>query len=63
MTLGEKSVDPRVKRTRQLLQRAFLELFEEKGIESIGIQEITDRATVNRATFYAHFPDKYALLD
>lgn len=27
------------------------------------IQEITDRATVNRATFYAHFPDKYALLD
>ena len=63
MTLGEKSVDPRVKRTRQLLQRAFLELFEEKGIESISIQEITDRATVNRATFYAHFPDKYALLD
>src|SRR5437879_1361690 len=63
MTLGEKSVDPRVKRTRQLLQRAFLELFVEKDIESISIQEITERATVNRATFYAHFPDKYALLD
>src|SRR5437588_12966056 len=63
MTLVEKRVDPRVKRTRQLLQRAFLELFAEKGMASISIQDITDRATVNRATFYAHFPDKYALLD
>jgi AcrR family transcriptional regulator len=63
MTLVEKRVDPRVKRTRQLLQQAFLELFAEKGMASISIQDITDRATVNRATFYAHFPDKYALLD
>jgi AcrR family transcriptional regulator len=63
MTLTEKRVDPRVKRTRQLLQRAFLELLAEKEMASISIQDITDRATVNRATFYAHFPDKYALLD
>ena len=63
MTLIEKSMDPRVKRTRQLIQKAFFELLTEKDIGSISIQEITDRATVNRATFYAHFPDKYALLD
>src|SRR5260370_5286359 len=63
MTLVEKRVDPRVKRTRQLIQQAFLELFAEKGMASISMQEITERATVNRATFYAHFPDKYALLD
>lgn len=63
MTLVEKRVDPRVKRTRQLIQQAFLELFAEKESASISIQDITDRATVNRATFYAHFPDKYALLD
>jgi AcrR family transcriptional regulator len=63
MVFLEKRVDPRVKRTRQLLQQAFMELFMEKGIESISIQDITERATVNRATFYAHFPDKYALLD
>lgn len=63
MALAEKRVDPRVKRTRQLLQRAFMELFFEKDVESISIQEIAERATVNRATFYAHFPDKYALLD
>ncbi|MBK8823892.1 MAG: TetR family transcriptional regulator [Anaerolineales bacterium] len=27
------------------------------------MQDVTDKAQVNRATFYAHFQDKYALLD
>jgi AcrR family transcriptional regulator len=35
----------------------------EKPFEEITIQDITARATVNRATFYAHFADKYALVD
>ena len=63
MTTAVNSVDPRVKRTRKLLQQAFIELFQEKGFASISIQDITERATVNRATFYAHFTDKYALMD
>src|SRR5215469_14007206 len=63
MILSQKGIDPRVKRTRQLLQQAFMELFQEKAMESINVQDIAERATVNRATFYAHFPDKYALLD
>jgi AcrR family transcriptional regulator len=62
VTTAER-VDPRVKRTRKLLQQAFLELLQEKAFASISIQDITQRATVNRATFYAHFPDKYALMD
>jgi AcrR family transcriptional regulator len=57
------SSDPRVKRTRQLLLQAFGELMQEKGFSAISIQDITARATVNRGTFYAHFPDKLALLD
>ena len=63
MALLDKSVDPRVKRTRKLLQQAFVEILQEKDLASISIQDITDRATINRATFYAHFPDKYALFD
>lgn len=59
----EKRVDPRIKRTRKLLNQAFLELLNEKGFQSITIQDITDRAEVNRATFYAHYEDKYDLLD
>jgi len=56
-------VDPRTRRTRRLLQDAFVELMTEKSFQSITVQDITDRATVNRATFYAHFEDKYAILD
>ena len=55
--------DPRIRRTRQLIVKAFQELLGEKDFESLTIQEIADRATVNRVTFYAHFEDKYALLD
>lgn len=56
--------DPRVKRTRQLLMQAFMELLKEKkDISSISVQDIAERATLNRATFYAHFEDKYAFLE
>jgi AcrR family transcriptional regulator len=59
----EEKLDPRVKRTRQLLEQAFLEVVIEKGFQAVSVQDITERAGVNRATFYAHFPDKYELLD
>jgi AcrR family transcriptional regulator len=60
---GKGQEDPRVRRTHQLILNAFQELLAEKGFESLTVQEIADRATVNRATFYAHFEDKYRLLD
>ncbi|HEX6305399.1 MAG TPA: TetR family transcriptional regulator [Anaerolineales bacterium] len=60
---AEENVDPRVRRTRQLLKQAFTQLMTEKSFEAITIQDIADRATVNRVTFYAHFQDKYALLE
>src|SRR5215208_5465120 len=59
----EKRVDPRVKRTRELIVRAFGELVKEKGHRGLTVQEIAERATVNRATFYDHFRDQYELLD
>jgi AcrR family transcriptional regulator len=59
----EKREDPRVTRTRQLLHQALLGLMMEKSFQAITIQDIADRATVNRVTFYAHFQDKYALLE
>jgi AcrR family transcriptional regulator len=53
--------DPRVKRTRKLLQDALLELLAEKNFDAITVQDIAERSTINRATFYAHFVDKYDL--
>ncbi|AET56877.1 TetR/AcrR family transcriptional regulator [Paenibacillus terrae] len=55
--------DPRVLRTRQLIRAAFRDLLRRKGFDAITIKDIAQKATINRATFYAHFEDKYALLD
>jgi AcrR family transcriptional regulator len=56
-------VDPRIRRTRELLQQALARLLESHDFDNLSVQEITDAAGVNRATFYAHYPDKFALLE
>lgn len=55
--------DPRIRRTRQALQGALRELMKSRSIEEISVQDITDLADVNRATFYDHYTDKFGLLD
>lgn len=55
-------MDRRKKRTRNMLGKALLELVQEKKFEQITIQDITDRADLNRATFYLHFGSKEELL-
>ncbi len=61
--MPSNKIDPRVIRTKQLLVEAFLNVSQEKEMTQITVKNITDRATVNRATFYAHFNDKYEILD
>ncbi|WP_201366733.1 TetR/AcrR family transcriptional regulator [Dictyobacter formicarum] len=75
MTTQKRSEDRRIQRTRQGLQQAFKEIVQEKGPAARGIgsiekgflamsiQDITERANVNRGTFYLHFADKYMLVD
>ena len=55
--------DPRSKRTRRLLQDALTDLMRKKKFHEISVQDITAQAEINRATFYAHFVDKYELLN
>jgi AcrR family transcriptional regulator len=55
--------DPRIRRTRQLLQGALQTLMLTRSFDEISVQDITEAATVNRATFYDHYTDKFALLD
>ncbi len=59
----EEKVDPRIVRTRNLLGGAFLEILSKKGFQSLSVQDITEKAGVNRTTFYLHFADKYALAE
>src|SRR5664279_6470193 len=58
-----EQVDPRVRRTRQLLHQALDKLLQTRDFESISVQDIAEAATVNRATFYDHYTDKFALLE
>ncbi len=62
MSKKSKKLDPRVVRTRQMLREALVSLIEEKGFDALTVQDITDRAELNRATFYLHYQDKQELL-
>src|SRR6201997_1530915 len=56
------STDPRILRSRRMLMDALVKLLNRKEFDDISVQEIADEATLNRATFYLHYPDKDALL-
>jgi AcrR family transcriptional regulator len=63
MSSEPPKIDPRVRRTRQMLFQAFQDLLAEKTFDLISVQDIAERSTLNRATFYDHFADKFALLE
>ncbi|MGO3049933.1 TetR/AcrR family transcriptional regulator [Staphylococcus casei] len=61
--MAEKVKNLRMTHTKQSLINAFFSLVNKKDFEKITIADITKGAQVNRATFYAHFEDKYDLID
>jgi AcrR family transcriptional regulator len=58
----DQTEDLRVRRTRKTLQEALIALTIEKGFAAVTVRDITERAMVNRSTFYRHYLDKYELL-
>src|SRR3984957_5913734 len=56
------TTDPRILRSRRMLMDSLARLLMKKEFEDISVQDIADDATLNRATFYLHYPDKNALL-
>lgn len=42
---------------RRILETAY-ELFSQRGIRAVGVDELIERAGVAKATFYNHFPSK-----
>ena len=63
MSRGNERMDPRVRRTREMLWNALIALLNEKDYNKIRVNEIAERATLNRTTFYLHFNSKEDLLD
>jgi AcrR family transcriptional regulator len=58
-----EKLDPRIRRTRDLLHGALRKLLQQKEFDKVSVQDIAEAATLNRATFYAHYSDKFALLE
>ncbi|MQA92611.1 MAG: TetR family transcriptional regulator [Gemmatimonas sp.] len=54
--------DPRVLRTRRTLGASLVELMKANRFDEITVQQVLDRASVGRATFYSHFRNKRDLL-
>jgi AcrR family transcriptional regulator len=54
-------VQRRVARTKAAIEDAFVQLVLERGYDRVAVEDITDRADLARATFYAHYPNKEAV--
>lgn len=59
--MGESKVkrteDRRVKRTKRVLRECLFELLENATIDEITVKELTEKADVNRSTFYFYYKD------
>jgi AcrR family transcriptional regulator len=53
-----KKEDQRVRRTRDRLGDALVELLVQKPFDDITVQDVLERAGVSRSTFYTHYRDK-----
>jgi AcrR family transcriptional regulator len=58
----KKRIDERVRRTRDRLGDAIIDLIQKQPFDTIKVQDVLDRAGVARSTFYEHFSDKDDLL-
>ncbi len=54
--------DRRITRSKRALRDALIELMEERGLDSVSVNDLCARADLNRGTFYNHFHDKDDLL-
>ncbi len=55
--------DRRIHKTKNAVKKAFEELLHEKDFDRITVTEICDKADISRITFYAHYEDKFAMID
>lgn len=49
--------------TKHKIERAFLELLENKDFDDISISEICTGANIHRSTFYSHYFNTVELLN
>ncbi len=61
--MDNKTVDRRVRKTKQQLRQGLAELLKEKSVKDITVREIADFIDINRGTFYLHYKDVYHMME
>ncbi|AKS70074.1 TetR family transcriptional regulator [Staphylococcus schleiferi] len=56
-------MDKRIKKTQKAIKQTILNLLQEKQIEEITVTDICEESEIVRRTFYAHYTDKYDLIE
>ncbi len=60
--MSVNNTDLRIVRTKELIRDALIDLIDEKSFDAITVRDITNKAGINRGTFYAHYQDKFDLV-
>ena len=55
---GENRLQKRATKTRKRLKEAALDIFSEKSVHAVTVEEITEKADLGKGTLYQHFEDK-----
>ena len=55
--MAGSKLDRRVRNTKTLLRGALIEIMQEKPVGRIHVNEVCEKAGINRGTFYAHYAD------
>lgn len=58
-----RASDARVRYTQRVIKESFLSLLREKPVNKITVKEVCELAELNRATFYSHYSDCFALME
>jgi len=61
--MDKQIIDRRIRKTKKLLRDTLIELMNEKSVENITIKDLTEKADLNRGTFYLHYRDIFDLLE
>jgi len=55
---AKNRIQRRADRTRKKLKEAALDIFSEKSVHAVTVEEITEKADLGKGTLYQHFEDK-----
>ncbi|AET56883.1 TetR family transcriptional regulator putative [Paenibacillus terrae HPL-003] len=57
------STDLRVVRSRKLIEQALMDILHNQGIKGLTVKNLSQKAGINRGTFYLHYKDIYDLIE